>query len=260
MKLSKHHLYEEFLQAVFDDNLNKVKSLSKTVTPTSLSLYLAISQDHKDIVSFLLNSIKPDAFAAKEVYYNNPKIIPNLPNLLSKKDFTIKTKHNSLDENIAAIKLRLLLHLYPLSPWLFTNKVNIDQDSIPHSHPLTLSTRYIQDDLLFLSTFIHEQLHHFYKDNPKTPRAIKKLKSIYDLPTFKGTQNDSYEHILIIASEFSALKNLLGLLKARNIIQFWAKDHYQELYQIVLDDYSNIRDIMDSVSLTPPGDLLDTKF
>jgi hypothetical protein len=116
------------------------------------------------------------------------------------------------------------------------------------------------DDALFLSTFIHEQLHHFYKDNPKTKRA-KKLMNVYkDLPVFKGTIDDTYEHILIIASEYSALKNLLGLLKARNIVEFWSHDHYEELYKIVLNDYPEIRDLMDSVSIILPGDLLDTKL
>jgi hypothetical protein len=52
------------------------------------------------------------------------------------------------------------LDKYDLTPWLFTRAVVIDDDATPHSHPvLTLHTRHLRDDLLLLSTFIHEQSH-----------------------------------------------------------------------------------------------------
>ena len=61
-------------------------------------------------------------------------------------------------------QLLLLLDRYELHRWQFTSRVRIEQGAIPHSHPvLTLNTRYPDDDLLALSTYLHEQLHWFVR-------------------------------------------------------------------------------------------------
>ena len=53
---------------------------------------------------------------------------------------------------------------------------------IPHSHPvLTLSTRHLKDDDLLLSTFLHENLHHFLTQNPEKAEAAtkKELRAVF---------------------------------------------------------------------------------
>ena len=74
----------------------------------------------------------------------------------------IDTVHDSEAEHKTAEQLGALLRRYNISPWLFTRSVRIDERAIPHSHPvLTLHTRHLGQDILLLSTFLHEQLHWF---------------------------------------------------------------------------------------------------
>lgn len=57
--------------------------------------------------------------------------------------------------------LRRLLEQYDVAGWMFTLRVRIEEDAVPHSHPvLTLGTRSPHDWAL-LSALIHEQLHWF---------------------------------------------------------------------------------------------------
>ncbi|MEO7000626.1 MAG: hypothetical protein ABI068_02350 [Ktedonobacterales bacterium] len=56
-------------------------------------------------------------------------------------------------------QLLTLLQRYDLSRWRFTSAIEIDQQTIPHSHPtLTLHARHLDDDGLLLATYLHEQV------------------------------------------------------------------------------------------------------
>src|SRR5690349_9754470 len=60
--------------------------------------------------------------------------------------------HGSPREVETRDQLRRLLSTHALLPWLFTRKVVIDEQSIPHSHPvLTLHARHLKDDDQLLS-------------------------------------------------------------------------------------------------------------
>ena len=80
-------------------------------------------------------------------------------------------------------QLRRLLRAYELRKWLFTRDVLIQSDVIPHSHPvLTLNTRYLDDDIAQLATFVHEQLHWFLTDRvkrAKTGAVLTELRALY---------------------------------------------------------------------------------
>lgn len=78
-------------------------------------------------------------------------------------------------------QLQRLLKTYDLSSWTWTRKVLIDQDAIPHSHPvLTLHVRQLKDDLALLSTFVHEEYHWYEAAHPQeTAAAIAELKTAY---------------------------------------------------------------------------------
>ncbi len=63
-------------------------------------------------------------------------------------------------EALMATQLRSLVRKYDVEPWVLTRSVLIDENQIPHSHPiLTIHTRHIGEELELLSTFVHEQLH-----------------------------------------------------------------------------------------------------
>ena len=73
-------------------------------------------------------------------------------------DFQLQ--QNSEREQKTKVQMERLLETYDLRKWTFTEKVIIDEQSTPHSHPvLTLHTRHLNSDDQLLSTYVHEQLH-----------------------------------------------------------------------------------------------------
>ena len=87
----------------------------------------------------------------------------------------IALKHGSKGELETRDQLQRLIKSYDLGKWTFTNSNLIDEEAIPHSHPvLTLSTRRVKDDELLLSTFVHEQAHWFLTQNQKSTEDAKK--------------------------------------------------------------------------------------
>jgi hypothetical protein len=144
-------------------------------------------------------------------------------------------------------QLQRLTGQYDVSKWLFTKKILIDRDVIPHSHPvLTLSTRYLKDDELLLSAFLHEETHWFFEEREEqTKKAIAELKTIFPkvpvgYPEGAQDENSTYLHLLVCYSEYQADKELLGELKAQQIIEFWSKDHYTWVYKQILDEERKI--------------------
>jgi hypothetical protein len=93
----------------------------------------------------------------------------------------INLKHDDSRERQTKEQLQRLLANYDISNWVFTRKIIIESDVIPHSHPvLTLSTRHLKDDDLLLSTFVHEQLHWYLDEKPKeTEEAYKEFKAVF---------------------------------------------------------------------------------
>lgn len=140
-------------------------------------------------------------------------------------------------------QLERLLRTYDLSKWVFTRAVVIDEKAnVPHSHPrLTLNTRHLLDDELLLSTFVHEQAHWFLSAREKeTEAALKELRALFPKVPFgnrEGARDErsSYTHLVVIYLEYRALRELLGELRARQVMEFWTHDHYTWIYQTVLE-------------------------
>ena len=155
-------------------------------------------------------------------------------------------------------QLQKLLKTYDLSKWIYTNSIVIDEKSIPHSHPtLTLHTRHSKDDELLLSTFVHEQLHWFLvQNNKETGEAIKELRVLFPkvptgFPEGGEDEESTYLHLLVCYLEYRADKQLLGELKAKQIMDFWAADHYTWVYKNVLEHQRDIFNIMSKHKLIP---------
>lgn len=174
-------------------------------------------------------------------------------------DVEISLAHGGVAETQVGSRLRSLLSRYDLAPWTVTRRVIIDQDEIPHSHPvLTLHARHRNDDELLLSTYVHEQLHWWLATRPKeTAEAEAELRLHYPkIPVGypKGSSDDdgNYEHLLVIYLEYRADQTLLGELKAREVMQFWANDHYTWLYEKVLSEPDVIGRVVKKYGLSPP--------
>jgi hypothetical protein len=173
-------------------------------------------------------------------------------------EIEISLAHGSTAEAETRNQLQRLLKAYDLSDWEWTYKVVIDKDAIPHSHPvLTLHTRHAEDDLLLLSTFVHEQYHWYETAHAREmSAAIAELKIKYPtLPVggLEGASDEqsSYLHVVVCYAEWQKMKVLVGPKQARQIMEFWAGDHYRAIYRLVLDNEVSLGAIINRHQLLP---------
>jgi hypothetical protein len=170
----------------------------------------------------------------------------------------ITLKHNTPDEARTRDQLRRLLATYDVSPWIYTTSIVIDERAIPFSHPvLTLHTRHAKDDDLLLSTFVHEQFHWFLAERrDPTELAIADLRKLFPTVPAGGTagardEYSTYLHLLVCYLEQQADVRVLGELKTKQVMDFWATDHYTWVYQMVIGRSKEIGQIMRERKLIP---------
>lgn len=175
-------------------------------------------------------------------------------------ELNIRLAHDSPREQATAAQLQRLAQAYDLSRWTFTRDIVIDENEIPHSHPvLTLHARHLKDDDLLLSTFVHEQTHHFLSQHPvEREAAVRTLKKLYPrmpvgYPDGSNTAEVNYDHLLIIFIEQVADRELMGELRSQAVMQFWSGDHYRWLYREVLRNPEKIGAIIKAQGLMPKG-------
>jgi hypothetical protein len=172
----------------------------------------------------------------------------------------IRLKNNDAREQQTKLQLERLLANYDLSRWMFTRTLLIESDVIPHSHPvLTLSTRHLKDDELLLSTFVHEQLHWFLVQRDKdTESALKEVRAMFPKVPVGGAEGgardmqSTYLHLLVCSLEYMAVRELLGELRTKQVMEFWSGDHYNWIYKTVLERNRDIAKILFKYNLTPP--------
>ncbi|HVQ57022.1 MAG TPA: hypothetical protein VMS29_09720 [Pyrinomonadaceae bacterium] len=170
----------------------------------------------------------------------------------------ISLKNNTPAETKTKAQLERLIAAHDLTKWTFTRKVEIDEKAIPHSHPvLTMSARHIKDDELLLSTYVHEQIHsHLVNLSKETDEAIKELRVLFPkvpagAPEGARDENSTYLHLLVCYLEYRADRELMGELKAKQVIEFWSTDHYNWVYRIVLERTRDIGNIAFKYKLVP---------
>lgn len=178
----------------------------------------------------------------------------------AQEEIKISLAKGSKAEQQTKEQLQRLLRSHDLTKWIVTKSVMIDEKTIPHSHPvLTLSTRHLKDDELLLSTFVHEQMHWFVsQDQQKLAAAIKEFQAMFPkvpagFPDGARDESSTYLHIPVIYLEYRATRELLGELKARLVMEFWATDHYRWIYRTVLERARDIGQIMFKHKLVPAG-------
>jgi hypothetical protein len=159
----------------------------------------------------------------------------------------IELKHNSDREVRTKEQLERLISSYDLSKYTFTHEVIVDDDAIPHSHPvLTLHTRHLDSDDELLSTYVHEQLHwHLANHQQQTDAAEIALRKIYPkvpvgYPDGANDEEGTYLHLVDCYLEMQADRQLLGPERAAKVMTFWAGDHYRWVYRTVIQDEATI--------------------
>jgi hypothetical protein len=171
----------------------------------------------------------------------------------------IRTAHNSAAELDTRSQLEHLISLHDLSHWTFTHQVVIDQQAIPHSHPvLTLHTRHLKQDDELLSTYLHEQLHWYLAAHAEATEAARHdLMKLY--PTVpsgypEGAQDtdSTYLHLMVCYLEQQADLEVLGEQRTAAVMRFWADDHYKWVYRTVLKDGPQIEAVLKRHGLDNP--------
>lgn len=164
---------------------------------------------------------------------------------------TISLKHGSPAERQTQMQLERLLQRYNLAPYTFTRDVVIDQDAIPHSHPvLTLHTRHLKQDDELLATFVHEQAHWFVRGHDDAEsRAEQEYRALYPkvpvgYPQGAQDEQSTYLHLTVCYLEYQGMKRLVGLERAQATMEFWSHDHYTWVYQTLMRDEAKIGDVV----------------
>jgi hypothetical protein len=172
----------------------------------------------------------------------------------------ITLKHGSVAEVQTRAQLERLFDTHELSAFFFAPAVEIDEDAIPHSHPLlTLHTRHLHDDLLLLATYIHEQSHHFCQQNREQLKpALSDVEAAFPgmpvgYPDGANDHDSSYEHLAcVIPLEYFGLVARVGELQAFQALDFWSEDHYRVLYETFLHHRGAIWGALKKTGLTLP--------
>jgi hypothetical protein len=169
---------------------------------------------------------------------------------------SIQLAKGSDSEETARVQLVRLVDQFDVEQWLFTEKVMIDDSQwIPHSHPvLTLNSRYLDDDLSQLATFLHEQFHWYAGTRQeRIDAAISDFKAMFpEVPSGRVGARDEYStylHLIICDLELAAMQKLVGDAEARRVLGQW--QHYTWIYDQVLNN-SAVRAINEYHELTPP--------
>ncbi|HKD11631.1 MAG TPA: hypothetical protein VKE50_06120 [Thermoanaerobaculia bacterium] len=178
-------------------------------------------------------------------------IFPLLAGSATPEPITISLAHDKPAERQTKAQLERLLATYDLSHWTFTRTLAIDEDAIPHSHPvLTLHTRHLKDDDLMVSTYVHEQMHWFLSQHKeKADAAFADLMAKYPkipvgFPEGSNDEHGNYAHLAVVYLEYRADRQLLGELRAREVMEFWSHDHYTWIYRTVLEQARDIGQIL----------------
>ncbi len=90
----------------------------------------------------------------------------------------IKTKHNLPAEEQRKEQMERLAKQYDLKKYTITRDILIQRGAMNHSHPtLTLNLRFLDNDDLALSAYVHEQGHWVLTDRtrPEIPRLFEDL-------------------------------------------------------------------------------------
>jgi hypothetical protein len=173
-------------------------------------------------------------------------------------EMEISLAHGTPVEAATRDQLQRLLKTHDLSDWVWTRKIIIEDGAIPHSHPvLTLNTRHVNDDLLLLSTLVHEEYHWYETAHAHdTSAAIRDLKAAYPHLPLGGLdgasdEESSYLHVIVCYAEWQKMKALVGPEQTHRIMEFWARDHYRAIYRLVLDNEAAVGDLVKRHKLLP---------
>src|SRR5262249_37049350 len=137
----------------------------------------------------------------------------------------IRTAHHGPMEEQRRDQMLRLAAQYDLKKYTITRDLVIERDAINHSYPvLTLNLRFLDDDDLALSAYVHEQGHWYLMERHRdeNPRLQEDLQRAfpnldYRQPEGDGGLKSSYFHIAVCMLEWQAMEELLDQKRARRV-------------------------------------------
>jgi hypothetical protein len=192
--------------------------------------------ERKDIKSILI--VATMALLAARAEAQTPKL-------------NIKTKHGFPMEEQRKEQMERLARQYDLKKYTITREIVIERGAMNHSSPvLTLNLRFLDNDDLALSAYVHEQGHWVLMERHRAenPALFEDLQRTFPnmetrVPEGDGELRSSYFHIAVCMLEWQAMEDLIGLERARKVIEWKQGDHYKAIYATLL----NHRDQVESV-------------
>ena len=156
----------------------------------------------------------------------------------------IKLQHESPDEQRRKEQIERLAAKYDLKKYTITRDILIDQQAINHSTPvLTQNLRFLDNDDLALSAYVHEQAHWLLIDRHRgvAREMLPDLKRLYPNlpiapPQGDGNEGTSYIHLVVLMLEWQAMEDLVGVERARAVMEIKRQDHYKTLYATVMEN------------------------
>jgi hypothetical protein len=184
---------------------------------------------HKDLKTFLLIAAAMALLVARAAA-QTPKL-------------NIKTKHGLPVEEQRKEQMERLAEQYDLKKYTITRDIVIERGATNHSYPvLTLNLRFLDNDDLTLSAYVHEQGHWVLMERHRgeNPALFEDLQRTFPnmetrVPEGDGQLRSSYFHIAVCMLEWQAMEDLVGLERARKVIEWKQGDHYKAIYTTLLN-------------------------
>ncbi len=166
----------------------------------------------------------------------------------------IKTKHSFPLEEQRKEQMERLARQYDLKKYTITRDILIERGALNHSYPvLTLNLRFLDNDDLALSAYVHEQGHWVLMERHRTdnPALFEELKRTFPnmetrVPDGDGELKSSYFHIAVCMLEWQAMEELIGPERARKVIEWKQGDHYKAIYSTLLNHREQVESILNT--------------
>jgi hypothetical protein len=164
----------------------------------------------------------------------------------------IKTKHGFPMEEQRKEQMERLAKQYDLKKFTITRDILIERGAMNHSYPvLTLNLRFLDNDDLALSAYVHEQGHWVLMERHRgdNPALFEDLQRAFPnmevrVPEGDGELRNSYFHIAVCMLEWQAMEELVGTERARKVIEWKQGDHYKAIYATLLNHREQVEGVL----------------
>ena len=166
----------------------------------------------------------------------------------------IKTKHGYPMGEHRKEQMERLAKQYDLKNYTVTRDILIERRAMNHSCPvLTLNLRFLDNDDLALSAYVHEQGHWVLMERHRAdnPAFFEDLQRTFPnmesrVPGGDGELRSSYFHIAVCMLEWQAMEDLVGAARARKVIEWKQGDHYKAIYSTLLNHREQVESVLNT--------------